>query len=215
MSRETACKAMEIGFGYAKYAKENEYQIIGNGEVGMGNTTTAAACIMAALQITDAQKAVGRGAGLTDEAYAQKKKVIADALVMHRPDSNDVVDILSKVGGLDIAAMTGLYIGAAYYRLPIVIDGVISIGAALLAARFEPLTKEFMFASHISKEPAYLLAAEALGITPILNLEMRLGEGSGCPIAMKVIDTAMAVMCNMCTFEEANSDTGYRENIKA
>ena len=215
MSRETALKAMEIGFSYARYAKENSYDIIGNGEVGMGNTTTAAACIMAALGVTDPEKAVGRGAGLTDEAYAHKKEVIQKALALHKPDPDDIVDILSKVGGLDIAAMVGLYLGAAYYRLPIVIDGVISIAAALLASRFAPLAKAYMLPSHISKEPAYVLAAEAMGLKPMLSLGMRLGEGTGCPIAMRVIDTALAVMRNMSTFAEANSDTEYRKNIKA
>lgn len=215
MSRDTVLKAMEIGFGYAKYAKENSYDIIGNGEVGMGNTTTAAACIMTALGISDPEQAVGRGAGLTDEAYAHKKEVIRKALALHNPNPDDIVDILSKVGGLDIAAMTGLYLGAAYHRLPIVIDGVISISAALLASRFAPLAQAYMFPSHISKEPAYILAAEAMGLKPMLNLGMRLGEGTGCPIAMKVIDTALAVMRNMSTFAEANSDTEYRKNIKA
>lgn len=214
MSRETALKAVEIGFSYAKYAKENQYDIIGNGEVGIGNTTTAAACIMAALGITDPEKAVGRGAGLSDEAYAHKKEVIAKALKYHQPDSSDPIDILSKVGGLDIAAMVGLYIGAAYYRLPIVVDGVISIAGALLAYRFSPVVGQYMFASHISKEPGYVLAAQEMQLKPMLMLGMRLGEGSGCPIAMSVIDTAMAVMCDMNTFGDVEITSEYRENTK-
>lgn len=214
MSRETALKAIEIGFDYARYAKNNGYDIIGNGEVGMGNTTTAAACVMAALNISDPEIAVGLGAGLTEDAFARKKQVIADALKKHQPDREDVVDILSKVGGLDLAAMTGLYIGAAYYKLPIVIDGVISIAAALLAYRFHPLTKEYMFASHVSKEPAYRLASEEMKLHPMLQLDMRLGEGTGCPIAMRVIDTALAVMREMNTFSDVAADTEYREELQ-
>lgn len=214
MSRETALKAVEIGFEYARYAKENHYDIIGNGEVGIGNTTTAAACIMAALGITDPDKAVGRGAGLSDEAYTHKKEVIAKALLYHQPNRFDPIDILSKVGGLDIAAMVGLYIGAAYFRLPIVVDGVISIAGALLAYCFSPLVGEYMFASHVSKEPGYTLAAEEMRLKPMLMLGMRLGEGSGCPIAMSVIDTAMAVMCDMNTFSDVEITSEYRENTK-
>jgi len=214
MSLDIAFQAMEIGFSYAGYAKENDYDIIGNGEVGMGNTTTAAACIMAALGVSDPDLAVGRGAGLSDEAFLHKKQVIADALALHQPNPNDPIDIIHKVGGLDIAALTGLYIGAAYYRLPIVVDGVISIAAALLACRFSPIVKEYLFASHVSKEPAYRLACDALGLEPILQLGMRLGEGSGCPIAMTVIDTALAVISEMSTFSDVKSSAEYREDTK-
>lgn len=214
MPLEIALEGMEIGFSYAKYAKENGYDIIGNGEVGMGNTTTATACIMAVLGITDPDQAVGRGAGLRDEAFSHKKRVIMDALTLHQPDPTDPVDVIRKVGGLDIAAMTGLYIGAAYFGLPIVVDGVISIAAALLAAQFSPVVKEYFFASHASKEPAYQLACDALGLEPMLQLRMRLGEGSGCPIAMTVIDTALAVLSDMSTFADVKSSGDYREKIK-
>jgi nicotinate-nucleotide--dimethylbenzimidazole phosphoribosyltransferase len=213
MSREIAIKAIEVGFEFAEYAHNAGYDIIGNGEVGMGNTTTASACIMAALEVYDADKAVGRGAGLTDEAFQRKKHVITEALKKHKPDCNDIVDVISKVGGLDIAAMAGLYIGAACYRLPIVIDGVISISAALLAYKFNPLVKEFMLPSHVSEEPAYRLAAEKMELKPMLNLGMRLGEGTGCPIAMEIVSNAISVINNMNTFEEINLETEYRKGI--
>ncbi len=215
MSRDIALKGIEVGFELVKLACDEGYDIIGTGEVGMGNTSTAAACIMAALGSTDTEKAIGRGGGLTDEAYENKKRVISQALAMHKPDAKDIVDIISKVGGLDIAAMTGVFIGAAYYRKPVIIDGVISIAAALLAYKFNPLTKEFMFPSHISEEPAYNLAAEAMELKPMLNLGMRLGEGTGCPIAMGIIGNAMAIINNMSTFEEVNMDIEYRKGIKA
>jgi nicotinate-nucleotide--dimethylbenzimidazole phosphoribosyltransferase len=215
MSREIALQAIEVGFEFAITAGNEGYEIMGAGEVGMGNTSTAAACIMAALEIKDIEKAVGRGAGLSDEAFENKKRVIAGALAMHQPDPDDILDILSKVGGLDIAAMTGMFIGAAYYRKPIVIDGVISIAAALLAYKFNLLTKDFMIPSHVSEEPAYRLAAEAMGLKPILNLGMRLGEGTGCPIAMDIVGNAMAIINNMSTFEEVNMDIEYRKGLKA
>lgn len=214
MSREIVIKAIEVGFEFAMDARSEGYDIIGNGEVGMANTTTAAACIMAALKMHDANKAVGRGAGLTDEAFSRKKHVITEALKKHKPDCDDMVDILAKVGGLDIAAIVGLYIGAAYYRLPIVVDGVISISAALLAYKFNPFIKDFMIPSHISEEPAYTLAAKKMKLKPMLNLGMRLGEGTGCPIAMEVVGNAMAIINNMNTFEEINLETEYRKGIK-
>lgn len=195
-------KAVQVGFEMAGYANDHGFDVIGNGEVGMGNTSTAAACIMAALGLSDAEMAVGRGAGLTDEAFEHKKKIISEALTKHKPDAKDSFDILSKVGGLDIAAMVGLYLGAAYYKKPIIIDGVISVAAALLASRIAPLAKQYMIPSHISEEPAYKLAVEEMKLSPMLCLGMRLGEGSGCPIAMGVMENAVAIMNDMLTYDD-------------
>ncbi|MCR4962594.1 MAG: nicotinate-nucleotide--dimethylbenzimidazole phosphoribosyltransferase [Firmicutes bacterium] len=215
MPREIAEKAVETGFNLVKEAMDSGYTIISAGEVGMGNTTTAAACIKAVLQDYDLHHGVGRGAGLTDEAYARKKQVIADALALHRPDPNDFLDILSKVGGLDIAAMCGMYIGAAYYRIPIIVDGVIAIAGALLAYCFQPLVKDFLIPSHISKEPAYEMACRAMDMKPFLLMDMRLGEGSGCPIAMGIVDDALAIINEMNTFAEIQLSTDYQEGIHA
>lgn len=214
MSPEIVLNAVEIGIKYAKYASDNGYKLIGNGEVGMGNTTTAAACIMAALGINDSEIAVGRGAGLTDEAFENKKRVVEHGLLLHKPKRDDIIDILSKVGGLDIASLVGLYIGAAYYKIPIIIDGVISISAALLAFTFNPLTKDYMIPSHISKEPAYALASDKMGLNPMLNLGMRLGEGTGCPLAMGIIENAVAIMNTMNTFDEVSVEKEYRKTLK-
>jgi nicotinate-nucleotide--dimethylbenzimidazole phosphoribosyltransferase len=215
MPVEITEKAIEAGIGFARYAYENHYSIIGTGEVGMANTTTAAACIIAALGVEDAGGYIGRGAGLTDEAFEHKKEVILASLAKHKPDSNDVIDILSKVGGLDIAGLCGLFIGAAYYRIPIIIDGVISIAAALLAYKLNPLAREFMIPSHISEEPAYKAAAEHLKLEPLLNLKMRLGEGTGCPIAMQIVEDALEIINTMNTFAETALETEYRDGIKA
>jgi nicotinate-nucleotide--dimethylbenzimidazole phosphoribosyltransferase len=215
MTRETALRALSAGIELAGEAKSGGYQIVGTGEVGMGNTTPAAACIMAALKIDDPEQAVGRGGGLTDEAFAAKKRVIAEALKKHKPDPSDPLDILSKVGGLDIAAMTGVFLGAARHRLPVVIDGVISIAAALLATVIAPLSKHYMIPSHLSQEPGYAVAVQGMGLTPLLTLGMRLGEGTGCPIAMQVVDDALTIMNSMDTFDGVSLESEYRKELKA
>ena len=179
----------------------------------MGNTTPAAACIMAMLETRDTSL-VGRGGGLTDEALETKKRVIVEALNRHRPNPKDAVEVLSCVGGLDIAAMAGVFLGGAACRTPVVVDGVISIAAALLAARVAPLAKDFLFASHRSAEPAYAAAAEALGFHPMMTLGMRLGEGTGCPIAMQIVDDALTLMNEMGSCEEAAMESEYREELK-
>lgn len=212
MDREIAEAVIEMGINLAARARAEGYQILGAGEVGMGNTTPAAACIMAALGTEDTS-AVGRGGGLTDEAFENKKRVVLEALRLHKPDKDDAIDIISCVGGLDIAAMTGIFIGAAACRVPVVIDGVISAAAALMACKMVPLCREYMFASHISQEPAYSPAVEAIGLTPFLALNMRLGEGTGCPIAMQIIDDALAVMNNMATFGDVSLESEYREEL--
>ena len=213
MTIETAEKIINFGIDLVREAKHENFDIIGTGEVGMGNTTPAAACIMAALGNYD-ENLTGRGGGLTDEAFERKKKVISAALNFHKPDKDNAVEILSCVGGLDIAAMTGVFLGAALYRVPAVIDGVISIAAALLAAKINPLCRDFMIASHKSLEPAYSAAAEELKLKPFLNLNMRLGEGSGCPLAMQIIENSLAVMNGMKTFNEINLKSEYRKELK-
>lgn len=213
MPVETARAAMELGVRLVQEAVAEGYQIIGAGEVGMGNTAPAAACIMAALDSRD-PGLIGRGGGLTDEAFATKKRVLVEALNRHNPNPKDPIDILSRVGGLDIAAMMGVFIGAAAFRVPAVIDGVISIAAALLASRLVPLAQGYMIASHRSMEPAYAAAAQTMGLSPMLTLGMRLGEGTGCPIAMQIVDDAMAVMNDMGTFGEVSLESEYREELK-
>ena len=214
MPRDVAIQAIEAGFKLAGEAKGEGFQILGTGEVGMGNTTPAAACIMTALGIRDPNVAVGRGGGLTDEAFETKKRVVVEALKRHNPNPSDPVDVLSKVGGLDIAGMMGVFLGAAYHRLPVVIDGVISMAAALLATIAAPLSKDFMIPSHFSQEPGYALAMDHLKLAPLLTLQMRLGEGSGCPIAMQIVDDALALMNSMNTFSGVSLESEYRKKLK-
>ncbi|MBQ3448342.1 MAG: nicotinate-nucleotide--dimethylbenzimidazole phosphoribosyltransferase [Synergistaceae bacterium] len=201
MSRELAEEVIMYGISIVRDAKREGISIIGTGEAGMSNTTPACACIMAALNTRDASL-VGRGAGLNDSMYEHKKHVILEALNFHSHNLTDPVNIISCVGGLDIAAMTGIFTGGAIYHVPVIIDGVISIAAALLAYQLEPLTREYMFASHESLEPSYNYASKFMGLMPPLHLDMRLGEGTGCTVFMHIIDDALAVINDMGTFDE-------------
>lgn len=211
--KDIVIKAIKIGIEYAKYAHDNGYNIIGSGEVGMANTTTAAACILSLLHLNN-QDLIGRGAGLQNSQLIKKRQVIMEAINKYDLYNKDPYEILSCVGGLDIAAMTGLFLGAAYYRIPIVIDGLISSSAALLSYYIKKETVDFMFTSHLSEELAYSKAVENMQLEPILNLHMRLGEGSGCPLAMQIIENACYVMNNMQTFQEINLEDEYRNHIK-
>ena len=213
MSRDEALSAILTGIGMAGEACRKGYRMIGVGEMGIGNTTTSSA-VLCALTGIDPDLAVGKGAGLTDEGFEKKKRIIRDAIVKHRPDPEDPIDVVSKVGGFDIAAMAGVYLGAAYYRLPVVIDGFISAVAALVAARMAGLAVEYMLPSHASCEPGYAYTVRELGLEPVLDLGMRLGEGSGCPIMFMVIDAACAVIRDMGTFAEAGIGDEYLENIR-
>ena len=214
MTREQALQAIETGYAAAAQAKREGAEIIGVGEMGIGNTTTSSAVLSCLLNLP-AEATTGRGGGVNDAGFARKKAVIDGAIALHRPDPNDVVDVLSKLGGFDLAAMCGAYLGAAANRLPVVIDGFISVVAALCAARICPACRDYMFASHLSFERGYALAVGELGLQPMFQLEMRLGEGSGCPIAFEVIDCALTVLKDMATFDEARIDDGYLDEIRS
>ena len=201
MSHELAEEVITFGIDLVRDAKSEGVDLIGTGEVGMGNTTPACACIMAALKSRDVNL-VGRGAGLSDENFSRKQKIILEALNFHAQNLTDPVNILSCVGGLDIAAMVGVFIGGAVYHVPVVVDGVISIAGALLAYQLQPLIRDYIFASHESLEPAYKFAAEFMKLKPALKLSMRLGEGTGCAVYMQVVDDALAVINEMGTFED-------------
>lgn len=202
MSREEAVKGMEIGIEAVGQLVREGYNLLGTGEMGIGNTSTSSAVLMS-FSGCSADTAVGKGAGLTDEGFENKKRVITQAIEVNKPDKNDPIDVLSKVGGFDIAGLAGCFLGAAYYRVPIVIDGFISAAAALIAYKLCPAARDFMIPSHCSEEPGFLYVMKEIGLDPMLNLNMRLGEGSGCPLAFNIIEAATAMMNNMATFEEA------------
>ncbi len=206
MTETQALSAMMCGVNAVKAAKDCGYDLLGIGEMGIGNTTTSS-CVLAALTGVSASAVVGRGGGLSDDGLSKKISIVEKAAAKCK--GCNVTDILSKVGGFDICAMTGAFLGAAYFRLPVVIDGYISSVAALSACRLAPNAVNFMFGSHLSKEQGYKTAMNAIGIRPYFDLGMRLGEGSGCPISFNIIETACAAMNGMATFEEGSIDADY------
>ena len=211
MSIEQAEKAFLTGIEAAAAVKGAGYAIFGVGEMGIGNTTTSA-CVLSALTSAGAATVVGRGGGLNDEGLNKKVKIVEEAVACVK--SASVMEILASVGGFDICAMVGAFVGAAYYRIPVVIDGYISAVAALAAAKLCPNAVNFMFGSHQSTEPGYLIAMNELGIKPMFNLGMRLGEGSGCPISFKIIEAAAGAMNGMATFAEGSIDADYLDERK-
>lgn len=213
MTYEEAVKGILIGIEAVYEAKNEKYEILGVGEMGIGNTTTSSA-VLSALTDAKVEDVVGRGAGLTDEGLKKKISVVKNAIEINHPNKEDPIDVLSKVGGFDIAAMTGVFLGAARYKIPIVIDGFISAVAALIAYRINYKCRDYMFTSHCSKEIGFVLCMKELKLSQILDLNMGLGEGSGCPIAFSVIDTACAVMNNMATFKEAEIDDSYLDELR-
>lgn len=213
MTYDEAIKAILVGVEAVKSAKEEGYKIIGVGEMGIGNTSTSSA-VLSSLTECNVEDVVGYGGGLLEEAYKKKIEVVRNAININKPKKDDPIDVVSKVGGFDIAAMTGVFLASAYYKIPVVIDGFISVVAALVAYRLNHKTKEYMFTSHGSKEIGFKIAMKELGLEAILNLDMGLGEGSGCPLAFSIMDSACAVMNNMATFEEAKIDDCYLDELR-
>lgn len=213
LTREEVIKAINIGIEEVDKLVKEGYNLLGTGEMGIGNTSTSAAVIASLLDI-DVEELVGLGAGLTKGGLENKKKVLRKAIDLNKPDKDDVIDVLSKVGGLDIAALCGSFIGAAKNRVPIVIDGVISSAAALCAYKLNSTIKDFMIPSHKSTEKAMNAVYDEIGLEPMLDLKMRLGEGSGCPIAFSIIESALAIIENMDTFNKAGLDDNERKNYK-
>ena len=210
MTREQALQAILTGAAVAENVDANA---VGIGEMGIGNTTTSSA-VLAVLLGADVDKVTGRGGGITEESFRKKKAVIRTAIAVNRPNRNDVIDVLAKVGGFDLAAMCGAFLGAAASRRAAVIDGFISAVAALCAVRLCPLVRGYLIPSHASFEIGYRLAMEELALRPLFDLGMRLGEGSGCPLAFQVLDAACAVMNNMASFDEAGINDDYLEEIR-
>ena len=210
MTREQALQAILTG---AAVAENVDADAVGIGEMGIGNTTTSSA-VLAVLLGADVDKVTGRGGGITEESFRKKKAVIRTAIAVNRPNRDDVIDVLAKVGGFDLAAMCGAFLGAAASRRAAVIDGFISAVAALCAVRLCPLVRGYLIPSHASFEIGYRLAIEELALRPLFDLGMRLGEGSGCPLAFQVLDAACAVMNNMASFDEADINDDYLEEIR-
>lgn len=210
MTREQALQAIRTGM---ELARNTHADVLGVGEMGIGNTTTSSA-VLAVLLGVDVESVTGRGGGITDAGFLKKKQVIKAAIEVNQPDAGDVLDVLAKVGGFDIAAMCGAFMGAAATRRPVVIDGFISAVAALCAYKLCPNVRGYLVPSHASYEIGYKLAMDAMGLEPMFLLGMRLGEGSGCPLTFEILDAACAVINDMATFEQAGIDDGYLDEIR-
>ena len=203
MTREEAIRGIEAGIAVAEELKEKGYQLLATGEMGIGNTTTSSA-VASVLLGKPVEDMTGRGAGLSSEGLNRKIKAIKKAIALNNPDRSDVIDVLAKVGGLDIAGMAGVFLGGAALGMPVVMDGFISCVAALIAQRICPNAGEYMIPSHVSREPAAHLILKELGKEAVLHAGMCLGEGTGAVALFPVLDLAEAVYNSMSTFGDIN-----------
>jgi len=201
MTYEEAIRGIETGIDMVRELKEKGYQIIATGEMGIGNTTTSSA-IASVLLDEPVELVTGRGAGLSSEGLERKINAIKRAVEVNQPDPADAIDVLAKVGGLDIAGIAGLFLGGAVYGLPVVIDGFISAVAALVAARICPKATDYMLASHVSKEPAAIMVLNELGLEAALHCDMCLGEGTGAVTLFPILDLAVGIYNGMSTFQD-------------
>jgi nicotinate-nucleotide--dimethylbenzimidazole phosphoribosyltransferase len=207
MSREEALQAINVGIGMVDELVEQGYQLFATGEMGIGNTTPSSA-ILSVLTGISPEQAVGRGTGIDDRTLLNKQDVVTRAIAVNRPNSQDPIDVLGKVGGLEIAALVGLILGAASRRCPIIIDGFISSVAALVAAKLAPLSVAYMIPSHLSEEQGHHHVMKQLGLRPMLHMDMRLGEGTGATLCMNLVDAALLIVSEMATFESAGVSQG-------
>lgn len=201
MTRDQAERAVLVGYEIASGLAGKGYDILATGEMGIGNTTTSSA-VVSVLLGKEVEEVTGRGAGLSSEGLVRKIHVIRESIRKNRPDRDDVIDVLAKVGGLDIAGLAGVFLGGAACHIPVVIDGFISSAAALCAAGLAPASVDYMMPSHRSGEPAGGMVLEALGLSPFIDCNMSLGEGSGAVAVMPLLDMGLAVYRDMSTFDE-------------
>ncbi len=207
MTRDEAIKCIEIGIDLAEAYSLKGYNIFATGEMGIGNTTPSSA-IASVLTGRPVSEVTGRGTGIGDDALRNKVKIIEEAIEVNKPDPADPLDVLSKVGGAEIGGIAGLIIGAAAKQTPVVIDGFISTAGALIAYCLEPKTKDYMFAAHNSVERGHKAMLEKMGLQPILDLDLRLGEGTGAALALLIIEAGLKTYKEMATFGDAGVSGG-------
>ena len=210
MDRQDAVRGMVEGARLVMDAVTREgYRLIGTGDMGIANTTPSTA-IVAAFSGKPVAELTGRGTGIDDAAWARKVQAVEAALAVNRPDPHDPVDVLAKVGGYEIAGLAGAVLGAAAVRVPVICDGFIATAGALIACRLAPAAKDYLFVSHRSQEVGHGTMIELLGLPPLLDLSMRLGEGTGAALAMHLVEAAARVLRDIKTFAEAGvTDTGH------
>jgi len=214
MTRVQAQYALQAGIDLVGEMKEKGYRLIATGEMGIGNTTASTALCCALLAFSP-EKMVGRGAGLSDAGLERKRCAICRALEVNRPDPNDPLDILAALGGFEIAGMAGAFLGGAQHHVPVVIDGVISAVAALIAARICPEAKEYMLPSHMSREPAAAVIMQELGLTPVIHADMALGEGTGAVALLPLLDMALRVYHGPHTFDDLGMEAYHPQEENA
>jgi len=202
MSKEEAIRSIEAGIKLVEEELPKGMDILGTGDMGIGNTTASSA-ITAALTGVDVAAITGRGTGIDDQGWEKKVKVIQRALERNRPDPKDAIDVLSKVGGFEIGGIAGVILAGARYRIPVVLDGFISGAAALIAASLSPQVKPYLIASHQSVEEGHRIILDHLGLKPLLNLGLRLGEGTGAALGISLVEASLKILNEMATFSEA------------
>lgn len=201
MSRQEVVRAIWTGIEVIEELAKEGYDLFATGEMGIGNTTTSSAVASVLLNLP-VEEVTGRGAGLSDEGFSRKKAVIRQAIDLNQPNKDDILDVLAKIGGLDLAGLTGCFIGAAYVQKPILLDGFISSVAALAATLLAPVSRDYMFPSHVSAEPGGKRVLEALHMEACIHAGMCLGEGTGAVTAFHLFDTALAIYDQLPEFEE-------------
>ncbi|MFO8191326.1 MAG: nicotinate-nucleotide--dimethylbenzimidazole phosphoribosyltransferase [Bacillota bacterium] len=214
MSRTEALQAVKIGLDCAFEAVGNGIGVLATGEMGIGNTTASSA-VMAALTGYEISLVVGRGTGLDDAKLRHKQKIVEQSLALHKPDPADPIGVLSKVGGLEIAALTGLILGGAARRVPVVVDGFISSTAALAAVKLCPAVHHYLVPSHLSAESGHALLMDYLALQPYIHMDMRLGEGTGAVLAMHLLEAAARITIEMATFEDARVSNSQGKSADA
>ncbi len=202
LERHEAETAIEAGIDIFERERERGLDLVATGDMGIGNTTASSA-IIAAISLRPPAEVTGRGTGLDDAGWRHKVAVIERALRVNRPDPNDPLDVLARVGGLEIAGLVGVILAGAAHRVPVVLDGFIAGAAALLATELCPQARDYLIAAHNSAEAGHRVALERMELAPLLNLDLRLGEGTGAAMAMHLIDDAVALLKEMPTFAEA------------
>ena len=207
MSREQALQALRAGIELATACRDEGIDLVGTGDMGIGNTTPSAAIAAVFTRLTPTQ-VTHRGTGIDDVALARKVRAIEEGLRINAPDPNDPVDVLGKVGGFEIGGIAGLVLGCAAAGLPVVIDGFISTAGALIAAELHPRVREYIFAAHSSVEIGHRHMLERIGQPPLLDLQMRLGEGTGGALAMSLVEASLRVLREVATFEQAGVSEG-------
>lgn len=209
MSREEAIQSIEAGIAVFESELERGLDIVGVGDMGIGNTTPSSA-ITAVMTGASVEKVTGRGTGIDDRIFENKIKVIEQAIKLNKPHPKDAIDVLTKVGGFEIGGMAGVYLAGAAHRKPVVVDGFISGAAALLAYGLEPKVKDYLIASHCSVEVGHEVLLDWIGIKPLLNLDLRLGEGTGATLGINLVEAGCRILSEMATF----ADAGVAEKLE-